>query len=24
MDFCVLFVVGSLTVPIGIIGLKDK
>jgi uncharacterized membrane protein len=24
IDFCVLFVVGSLTVPIGVIGLKDK
>jgi hypothetical protein len=24
MGFCVLFVVGSLTVPIGVIGLKDK
>jgi hypothetical protein len=24
MDFCVLFVVGSLTVPIGLVGIKDK
>jgi uncharacterized membrane protein len=24
IDFCVLFVVGSLTVTIGVIGLKDK
>jgi hypothetical protein len=24
MDFCVLFVVGILTIPIGLVGIKDK